>query len=133
MEAATRKFTTEQGVRRALERGEFELVFQPEVSLDSFEVGVVEALLRWRLPDGRRAAPEEFLAVAEESGLIVELGNWVLRNAFETASKWHHGEWPDVRMAINVSSRQLLEPRFVERVQDLLREFRCRRIASNSN
>jgi diguanylate cyclase (GGDEF)-like protein len=122
--AATRKFTTEQGVRRALERGEFELVFQPEVSLESLEIGLVEALLRWRLPDGRQAAPDEFLAVTEESGLIVEIGHWVLRNAFETASKWHHGPWPDVRMAINVSSRQLLEPRFVEYIQDLLAEYR---------
>src|SRR5208283_293670 len=114
----------EQGLRRALEHDEFELVFQPEVSLDSLEVGLVEALLRWRLPDGRQAAPDEFLAVTEESGLIIELGRWVLRNAFETASKWHHGPWPDVKMAINVSSRQLIEPRFVEYVQDLLAEFR---------
>jgi diguanylate cyclase (GGDEF)-like protein len=120
---ATRKFTIEQGLRRAIEHNEFELVFQPEVSLDSMEMVLVEALLRWRLPDGRQAPPAEFLPVTEESGLIVEVGNWVMRKAIETASHWHHGEWPEARVAINVSPRQLLDPRFVDNVQDLLREF----------
>ncbi len=118
LETATRKFTTEQGIRRALERDEFELVFQPEVDLETLEVGLVEALVRWRLPDGRLATPDEFLAVTEESGLIVELGNWVLRRAIETASQWHRGLWPDSRkIAINVSARQLLDNRFAEGVR----------------
>jgi diguanylate cyclase (GGDEF)-like protein len=124
LETASRKFTTEQGVRRALEHGEFELVYQPEVKLESLKVGLVEALVRWRLPDGRLAAPDEFLAVTEESGLILELGNWVLREAIETAAEWHHGVWPEVKVAINVSPRQLLDRSFVDRVQALLREFR---------
>jgi len=123
-ETATRKFTTEQGIRRALERDEFELVFQPEVDLERFEVGLVEALVRWRLPDGRLATPDEFLAVTEESGLIVELGDWVLRRAIETATQWHRGLWPDVKIAINVSPRQLLDNHFVEGVRNLLREHR---------
>jgi diguanylate cyclase (GGDEF)-like protein len=122
-ETATRKFTTEQGIRRALEHGQFELEFQPEVSLESLEVGLIEALVRWRLPDGRLAAPDEFLAVAEESGLILELGDWVLRNALRAASNWHHGLWPEVKVAINVSARQLIDYRFVQRIQDLLREY----------
>jgi diguanylate cyclase (GGDEF)-like protein len=70
-EAASVKFSTEQGLRRAMERGELELVFQPEIDSATFETTLVEALLRWRLPDGRLAAPGEFLAVAEESGLIL--------------------------------------------------------------
>jgi diguanylate cyclase (GGDEF)-like protein len=123
-ETATRKFTIEQGIRRALERDEFELVFQPEVDLATLEVGLVEALVRWRMPDGRLATPDEFLAVTEESGLIVELGNWVLRRAIETASQWHRGLWPDVKIAINVSARQLLDNRFAEGVRNLLREYR---------
>jgi diguanylate cyclase (GGDEF)-like protein len=123
LETATRKFTIEQGLRRAIEHDEFELVFQPEVSLDSLEMVLVESLVRWRLPDGRQAPPAEFLAVTEESGLIIEVGNWVLRKAIETVSRWHHGEWPEARVAINVSPRQLLDQRFVENVQNLLREF----------
>ena len=91
LEAASTKFSTEQGLRHALERGEFELVFQPEVSASSLSTGVVEALLRWRLPDGRRASPAEFLAIAEESGLIMEISDWVLDSAIAAASRWHHG------------------------------------------
>jgi diguanylate cyclase (GGDEF)-like protein len=123
LEAATRKFTTEQGVRHALEHDEFELVYQPEVSMNSLEVGLVETLVRWRLPDGRLAGPDEFLAVTEESGLIIELGDWVLRNALQAASNWHRGRWPQVKVAINVSARQLIDRRFVPRIQQLLREF----------
>jgi diguanylate cyclase (GGDEF)-like protein len=124
LEAASAKFSTEQGLRYALERGEFELVFQPEVNARTLSTGLVEALLRWRLPDGRRASPAEFLAIAEESGLILEISDWVLRSAIETASGWHHGGWPGARVAINLSSRQLLDARFVGRVVGLLREHR---------
>jgi diguanylate cyclase (GGDEF)-like protein len=124
LETATRKFTIEQGLRRAIEHGEFELVYQPEIRLRTMDMVLVEALLRWRLPNGRQAPPAEFLAVTEESGLITEVGNWVLRKAIETASHWHHGQWPQARVAINVSPRQLLDRRFVDYVQGLLHEFR---------
>jgi diguanylate cyclase (GGDEF)-like protein len=123
LEAATRKFTTEQGIRRALEHQEFELLFQPEVRLDNLRVGLVEALVRWRMPDGRLASPAEFLAVTEESGLILELGDWVLRRAIETAAHWQRTSWPEVKVAINVSPRQLRSGSFVDRVQGLLHEF----------
>ncbi len=123
-EAASAKFSIEQGLRHALERGEFELVFQPEVNARTLNTGIVEALLRWRLPDGRRASPSEFLAIAEESGLILEISDWVLRSSIETAAGWHHGEWPEARVAINLSSRQLLDARFVGHVLGLLREHR---------
>jgi EAL domain-containing protein (putative c-di-GMP-specific phosphodiesterase class I) len=83
----------------------------------------MEALLRWRLPDGRLAPPGEFLAVAEESNLIVAINEWVLRAAIETAAKWHHdGAWPDARIAINVSARQILNDRFLENVEGLLQQ-----------
>jgi diguanylate cyclase (GGDEF)-like protein len=124
LEAASAKFSTEQGLRYALERGEFELVFQPEVNARTLSTGLVEALVRWRLPDGRRASPSEFLAIAEESGLILEINDWVLRSAIETASGWHHGGWPEARVAINLSSRQLIDTRFVGHVMGLLREHR---------
>jgi EAL domain-containing protein (putative c-di-GMP-specific phosphodiesterase class I) len=94
LEAATERFTTEQGLRRALDRGEFELVFQPEVNLQTCEVELVEALLRWRRPDGRFAAPGEFLAVAEASGLILQINDWVLRRVVETAARWHTATGP---------------------------------------
>ncbi len=124
LEEASVKFSTEQGLRRAMERGEFELVFQPEVDASSFETRLVEALLRWRLPDGRRASPSEFLTVAEESGLIMEISDWTLRTAIEMAAHWHHGPWPEARVAVNLSSRELLDSRFVDRVMELLQRHR---------
>jgi diguanylate cyclase (GGDEF)-like protein len=124
LETASAKFTIEQGLRYALERNEFELVFQPEVDAATLKTHLVEALLRWRLPDGRLASPSEFLAIAEESGLILEISDWVLQTAIETAARWHHGSWPEARVAINLSSRQLLDTRFIDRVLGLLEEHR---------
>jgi len=124
LETAARKFTIEQCLRRAIEQDEFDLVYQPEVSLDSLEMVLVESLVRWHLPDGRQALPAEFLAVTEESGLIIDLGNWILRRAIEAASHWHHGEWPEARIAINVSPRQLMDRRFADLVLELLVEYR---------
>ncbi len=124
LDAAASRFSTEQGLRHAIEDGRFELAFQPEVDLHSFQVRLVEALIRWRLPDGRLASPADFLGVAEDSGLITEISDWVLRSAIEAASNWYHGDWPGVRVAINVSARQLLDASFVNRVEQLLAENR---------
>jgi EAL domain-containing protein (putative c-di-GMP-specific phosphodiesterase class I) len=121
--AATR-FTTEQGLRMALKRDEFELAYQPEIHLARAEVGLVEALLRWRQPDGRLARPGEFLTVAEQSGLMPEINAWVLETAFRDASRWHRGGWPDARVAINISARQLVDRVFVDHILHLLEKWR---------
>jgi predicted signal transduction protein with EAL and GGDEF domain len=120
LDAAAARFTTEQGLRRAIERGEFELAFQPEVQADTFGVPLVEALLRWRLPDGRLASPGDFLEVAEDSGLIVEISDWVLRSAVDAAAAWRRHGWPDLRVAVNVSPRQVAAPEFAERLLGLI-------------
>jgi EAL domain-containing protein (putative c-di-GMP-specific phosphodiesterase class I) len=122
LEGASNKFRIEQDLRRAIERDEFELFFQPEVGIEELQTQLVEALIRWRTPDGRYVAPGEFLSVAEESGLIIEISDWVLRTAIRAAAQWHHGPWPQARVAINVSPRQLLDYRFVDRVSELLKE-----------
>ncbi|MDB6009431.1 MAG: diguanylate cyclase [Gammaproteobacteria bacterium] len=123
LEAASLKFSLEQGLRRAVEREEFELWFQPEVSFDTLGTKLVEALLRWRLPDGQYVAPNDFLSVAEDSGLIRSINDWVLRTAFRYAAEWHYGAWPEARVAINVSARQLLDTSFVARIRELLEEY----------
>lgn len=120
---ASAKFGIEQGLRRALDRGEFELFFQPEVGIEDLQTNLVEALIRWRMPDGQYVPPGTFLSVAEESGLIVEISDWVLRTAIQTASQWYRGAWPQARVAINVSPRQFLDYRFVDRVKQLLEDF----------
>ncbi len=124
LETASLKFRIEQGLRRAVDRGEFELLFQPEVSFETLGTKLVEALLRWRLPEGRHVSPSEFLAVAEESGLITNINDWVLRSAIQCCAQWHHGAWPDARVAVNVSARQLLDTHFVDRMKELLAEHR---------
>jgi diguanylate cyclase (GGDEF)-like protein len=120
---ASTKFEIEQKLRRAIQGDGFELFYQPLVDTETLDVALVEALIRWRMPDGSYRAPDEFLAVAEESGLIVEISDWVLRTAIATAARWHRGAWPKARVAINVSARQFLDFRFVSRLEELLREF----------
>ena len=120
---ASAKFEIEQRLRRAIQNGEFELFYQPLVDLQTLDVALVEALIRWRMPDGSFRSPDEFLAVAEESGLIVEISDWVLRTAIETAAQWHRGAWRDARVAINVSPRQFLDYRFVSKLEELLKEY----------
>ncbi|HET9473875.1 MAG TPA: diguanylate cyclase, partial [Steroidobacteraceae bacterium] len=99
---ASAKFAIEQRLRRAIQGDEFELFYQPLINTETSDVELVEALIRWRMPDGGYCCPDEFLAVAEESGLIVEISDWVLRTAICTAARWHRGAWPDARVAINV-------------------------------
>ncbi len=124
LEAAAAKFATEQGLRRAVDRGEFELHFQPEVDLASREAGVVEALLRWRLPDGSYASPPAVLGVAEDCGLIREIGEWVIQSTVEHAARWRAAAWPPVRVAVNVSALQLLDSRFVQSLGQALERHR---------
>jgi diguanylate cyclase (GGDEF)-like protein len=120
--AASHRFHTEQGLRRALETGGFLLHFQPEVSLVDKRTTAIEALLRWRQPDGRVAAAGEFIDIAERSGLILELSDWVLRHAVDAARELRRTVWPQARVAVNVSAQQFLTGRFVEAVECTLRE-----------
>ncbi len=104
---ASAKFAIEQKLRRAIQGDEFELFYQPLIDTETLDVELVEALIRWRMPDGSYRSPDEFLAVAEESGLIVEISDWVLRTAICTAARWHRGAWPEARVAINVSPQAI--------------------------
>jgi diguanylate cyclase (GGDEF)-like protein len=122
LEAASTRFRLEQSLRRAVERGEFELVYQPQVCFDTLETNTVEALLRWRQPDGQMIAPASFFQVAEQSGLITDISDWALRTAIAAAAAWQSGPWPRARVAVNISSQQFLSGNFVERLQKLLRE-----------
>jgi EAL domain-containing protein (putative c-di-GMP-specific phosphodiesterase class I) len=77
-------------------------------------------LLRWHQPDGQIVAPSEFLTVAEHSGVIMEISDWVLQTVVQTAAEWHSTIWPNGCIAVNVSATQLLSGNFVERLQGLL-------------
>jgi diguanylate cyclase (GGDEF)-like protein len=115
-DAAAQRFRLEQSLRRAVEGGELLLVFQPVVALHTFETMNVEALLRWRRPDGRIATANEFIPIAEKSGLIHELTGWVLRSAASTAADWRAQGWDRASVAVNVSPPQFFESDFVDQV-----------------
>ena len=110
----------EQQLREALQNEEFLLVYQPIVDMQSGEIVAVEALVRWQLPDGKWRLPGEFIHVAEDSGMIIPLGEWVLRTACVQLKKWL-ASGLDLRMAVNLSTRQFQDPGLMEKVLAILR------------
>ncbi|BCJ46022.1 hypothetical protein GCM10010168_49700 [Actinoplanes ianthinogenes] len=111
-------------LRAALDTGQFRLVYQPIVSLPSGDLRYVEALVRWQHPQRGFVSPAEFIPVTEENGLIVELGEWIMRTACSDFARWH-AEQPDTapeRISVNVSARQLAEPGLAAMVAAVLAE-----------
>src|SRR4029434_10558579 len=97
----------ETDIWNALERNEFVLYYQPKVELASGHIVGLEALLRWHHPTKGMILPDRFIPIAEESSLIVEIGNWALHEACAQARAWWEGEVRDVPIAVNVSGRQI--------------------------
>jgi diguanylate cyclase (GGDEF)-like protein len=115
-DAAAQRFRLEQSLRKAVEAGDLMLMFQPQVGLQTFDVTSLEALLRWRKPNGRIATATEFIHIAEKTGLIHELTDWVLRSATSTVAAWRAQGWHRACVAINVSPPQFFESDFVSQV-----------------
>jgi diguanylate cyclase (GGDEF)-like protein len=111
-------------LRTALDRGQFALVYQPIVTLPDGRLTGVEALVRWQHPERGPISPLEFIPVAERNGLIVELGDWVLRRSCQQAMAWRDalGDAAPDKISVNVSPRQLAEPGFATRVAAVLAE-----------
>ncbi|HZX30974.1 MAG TPA: PAS domain S-box protein [Rhodocyclaceae bacterium] len=124
--SANERLTLESELRRAVERQELELHYQPKVSLhDGMMIGS-EALLRWRHPRLGMVPPNQFIQIAEDTGLIIDLGKWVLREACRTASEWNAGDGPRHKMAINLSARQFQSHDLTATVAEVLAETACR-------
>jgi diguanylate cyclase (GGDEF)-like protein/PAS domain S-box-containing protein len=117
---AFERLMLEGELRRALERGELVLHYQPQIDIASREVVGAEALLRWQHPEMGLVPPVRFISIAEEIGLIVPVGEWVLRTACEQHKAWEKDGLPNVRIAVNVSSRQFIEQDFVRTVARVL-------------
>ena len=107
-------------MRLALERGEFEVYYQPIIDASTGEVGSAEALLRWNHPQRGTLSPLHFIEVAEHSGLISEIGRWVVREALATAASWQAGVEYAVTMHVNVSAHQLRQDDFVDEIHELI-------------
>jgi EAL domain-containing protein (putative c-di-GMP-specific phosphodiesterase class I) len=116
---ASRRLELEHELRAAIETGQFELYYQPKFSTASQSLIGAEALLRWRHPERGLLAPGEFIHVLEESTLIVQTGQWAMREALDTALKWR--EWhPGFRIAVNVSAQELHHSGFLDGCRELL-------------
>lgn len=117
------RLTLERNVRRALERREFRLYYQPVIELNMGRITGMEALLRWQHPtDQRLLVPAEFIEVAEETGAIVPLSLWVLQTACSQLAEWHKRGYSSLRVAVNLSNRQIWQKEFVTQVQTVLKE-----------
>jgi len=119
---ALEKFTLETSLRYALERDEFVLYYQPQLSLHSNRILGVEALIRWRHPDLGLVSPAKFIPLAEETGLINPIGEWVLRTACIQAKTWQLAGLPPILMAVNLSGRQIIRGDMVSQVRQVLGE-----------
>ena len=118
--AATERFELVNGLREAIHSGQLVLMFQPQIEVVSERLVGAETLVRWEHPTRGIVSPSEFITVAEETGMMVPLGEWVLQAACRAARGWN--ELPDTRVAVNISGRQLEQPDFPERVMAILEE-----------
>ncbi|HAQ07957.1 MAG TPA: GGDEF domain-containing protein [Bacillus bacterium] len=119
---SSRKMELENGLRKALEHDQLVLHYQPQVKLDTREVIGVEALVRWRHPEHGLISPAEFIPLAEETGLIVPLGKWVLQKACKQNKAWQDAGYRRIPISVNISVRQLQEDRFIDTVKQVLDE-----------
>jgi len=116
---AYERMVLENGLRRALERGEYRLHFQPQLAMSTQRIIGVEALLRWQHPEFGLVSPVEFIPLLEETGLILPVGDWVLFEACRQAKAWMDAGNP-VRVAVNLSVRQFLQPDLAGKVAEVL-------------
>jgi diguanylate cyclase len=120
-ERGTQKLALESKLRRALENGEFVLHYQPKVDLEARRVKGVEALIRWQDPETGLVPPGQFIPLMEETGLIADVGTWVLQQACQDRSRWLERGFNAPRVAVNVSTLQLRRSDFVRTVKNILR------------
>jgi diguanylate cyclase (GGDEF)-like protein len=121
---AVRRLRTEYELRRALERSEFELHFQPVVRLTDQSIVGVECLLRWNHPERGPVPPDDFISIAEDTGAIVEIGNWVIEEACAAGRLMTEQRGAPVSIAVNISPRQFRDPELVSTIRHSLRRAR---------
>jgi diguanylate cyclase (GGDEF)-like protein len=114
------RVSIESDLRRALERSEFVLAYQPQVQADTWQITGVEALIRWKHPTKGLVHPAEFISVAEDTGLIVPIGEWVMREACRQSMEWQNDGLPAVIMNVNLSALQFQQANLVEVIDGVL-------------
>jgi diguanylate cyclase (GGDEF)-like protein/PAS domain S-box-containing protein len=116
------RLAVEGSLRKAIEKNELELVYQPQISLATGRIVSVEALLRWRHPDLGTIMPENFIFLAEESGLIISIGEWMLRTACRQNAIWHENGISDLRVSVNLSARQFQQRNLLSVLTGIMEE-----------
>ncbi|VAW53524.1 Sensory box/GGDEF family protein [hydrothermal vent metagenome] len=117
------KLSMDTGIHKALDNNEFNLVYQPQINLRTGEIVGVEALLRWDHPEHGAVSPAEFVPFAEESGLIIDIGYWVIKSACAELNRWRTAGMPEIRMSINISARQLMEENIVKNIIRTIKDY----------
>jgi diguanylate cyclase (GGDEF)-like protein/PAS domain S-box-containing protein len=117
-----RKMAIEKSLRKALNTSGFELYYQPQLCISTGKVRAFEALLRWKDPELGSVSPLEFIPIAEDTGLIVPLGEWVLREACRQGAEWNRTCCKDLMVSVNISTVQLKQANFVQMVSEILHE-----------
>jgi len=108
---------------KAIERNQFKVFYQAQVNLKSSDILAAEALIRWEHPEWGMVSPNEFITLAEETGFIVTLGNWMLREVCKNYKKWMEDGLPPIKVSVNYSSIQFFERNFVENIKNIINEY----------
>lgn len=119
-ERALKSLSLENSLRRGLERKEFVLHYQPQICSETKKLTGIEALVRWRHPELGLVSPLEFIPIAEATGLIVPLGEWILKTACEQNAAWQRAGFPPLRVAVNFSLRQFQQDNLIETISRIL-------------
>lgn len=117
---AARQLSLENELRNALANQEFELYFQPQVHINSSEICGMETLIRWQHPSKGMQYPDQFIDTLEETGLIVPVGEWILKESCRLVSSWLKAGLPPIKVAVNISARQFTDPGFYRSVEKTL-------------
>jgi EAL domain-containing protein (putative c-di-GMP-specific phosphodiesterase class I) len=121
-DATRQRFDIERQLRQALAKNELTVYYQPQIDIESGAICAAEALLRWQ-PSGRSAVSVgEFISIAEDTGLIRPIGEWVLREACRQLKRWHNDGYPDLQIAVNLSAHQFYQPNFSDTIRQILNE-----------
>jgi diguanylate cyclase (GGDEF)-like protein/PAS domain S-box-containing protein len=115
----------ERSLRTALQNDEFLLHYQPQVNLETNKIVGVEALLRWNRNHSEMIPPNRFIGIAEDSGFIIEIGEWIMQTAFKDAVRWNTGREEPITVAINLSSRQFIHNNLLNSIKHLLKKTHC--------
>lgn len=118
-----KRFTLRNDLYKAIEKEQFRVYYQPQVSLSTSEILAAEALIRWEHPTWGLVPPSEFIPLEEETGLVVNLGNWMLKEVCFNYKRWLDSGLPAIKVSINYSSIQFLEENFVENIRKTIDEF----------